>query len=136
VDTGQCETYVNPVTSVVWFSINQFWLWDVVDGPSFRVTSYNGGGWDSDSSGSDWLYVDLDQVALAVNGQFLSEIEVAAGAVSDSGADWLPSFSSTSGAGTGVGKDGTTLSLGWFFWNDFNAGPSSEVYEVLIPPAS
>jgi subtilisin family serine protease len=136
VDTGQCETYVNPVTSVVWFSINQFWLWDVVDGPSFRVTSYNGGGWDSDSSGSDWLYVDLDQVALAVNGQFLSEIEVAAGAVSDSGADWLPSFSSTSGAGTGVGKDGTTLSLGWFFWNDFNAGPSSEIYEVLIPPAS
>ena len=136
VDTGQCETYVNPVTSVVWFSISQFWLWDVVDGPSFRVTSYNGGGWDSDSSGSDWLYVDLDQVALAADGQFLSEIEVAAGAVSDSGADWLPSFSSTSGAGTGVGKDGTTLSLGWFFWNDFNAGPSSEIYEVLIPPAS
>jgi hypothetical protein len=135
VDTGQCETYVNPVTSVVWFSINQFWLWDVVDGPSFRVTSYNGGGWDSDSSGSDWLYVDLDQVALAADGQFVSDIEVDSGVVSDSETGWLSSFSSASGAGTGVGKDGTTLSLGWFFWNEFNAGTGSEVYEVLIPPA-
>jgi hypothetical protein len=61
---------------------------------------------------------------------------VAFDVVSDSEADWLPSFSSASGAGTGVGKDGTTLSLGWFFWNEFNAGASSEVYEVLIPPAS
>jgi subtilisin family serine protease len=136
VDIGQCETYVNPVTSVVWFSINQFWLWDVADGPSFRVTSYNGGGWDSDSSGSDWLYVDLDQVALAADGQFVSDIEVDSGVVSDSETGWLSSFSSASGAGTGVGKDGTTLSLGWFFWNEFNAGASSEVYEVLIPPAS
>ena len=135
VDAGQCETYVNPVTSVVWFSINQFWLWDVVDGPSFRVTSYNGGGWDSDSSGSDWLYVDLDQVALAADGQFVSDIEVDSGVVSDSETGWLSSFSSASGAGTGVGKDGTTLSLGWFFWNEFNAGTGSEVYEVLIPPA-
>jgi minor extracellular serine protease Vpr len=136
VDAGQCETYVNPVTSVVWFSINQFWLWDVVDGPSFRVTSYNGGGWDSDSSGSDWLYVDLDQVALAVNAPFVPNIEVAPGAVSSSAeTGWLSTFSSASGAGTGVGKDGTTLSLGWFFWNEFNAGTGSEVYEVLIPPA-
>jgi subtilisin family serine protease len=136
VDTGQCETYVNPVTSVVWFSINQFWLWNVVDGPSFRVTSYNGGGWDSDSSGSDWLYVDLDQVALAAHGQFVVDIEMDPGVEAAAGTEWLPSFSSASGAGTGVGKDGTTLSLGWFFWNEFNAGTGSEVYEVLIPPAS
>jgi hypothetical protein len=135
-DAGECETYVNPVTSVVWFSIYQYWLWDVVDGPSFRVTSYNGGGWDSDSSGSDWLYVDLDQVALAVDAPFVSNIEVAPGAVSSSAeTGWLSTFSSASGAGTGVGKDGTTLSLGWFFWNEFNAGTGSEVYEVLIPPA-
>ncbi len=135
VDYGECETYVNPVTSVVWFSINSGWLWDDTEGPNFRVTSYNGGGWDADSSGNDWLYVDLDQVALAANGQFVSDIQVAAGTVSDSETEWLPSFSSASGAGTGVGKDGTTLSLGWLFWNEFNAGPSSEIYEVLTPPA-
>ena len=135
VDLGECETYVNPVTSVVWFSINSGWLWGDNEGPNFRVTSYNGGGWDSDSSGSDWLYVDLDQVALAANGQFVTDIEVAASTVSDSETEWLPSFSVASGAGTGVGKDGTTLSLGWFFWNEFNAGASSEIYEVLIPPA-
>ena len=135
VDYGECETYVNPITSVVWLSINSGWLWDSNEGPKFNVTSYNGGGWDSDSSGNDWLYVDLDQVALAANGQFVSDIEVAASTVSDSETEWLPSFSVASGAGTGVGKDGTTLSLGWFFWNEFNAGASSEIYEVLIPPA-
>jgi subtilisin family serine protease len=135
VDLGECETYVNPVTSVVWFSINSALLWGDNEGPAFRVTSYNGGGWDSDSSGGDWLYVDLDQVALAAAGQFVSDIQVASSVVSDSETEWLPSFSSATGAGTGVGKDGTTLSLGWLFWNEFNAGPSSEIYEVLIPPA-
>jgi hypothetical protein len=136
VDYGECETYVNPVTSVVWFSINHNWLWDVADGPSFRVTSYNGGGWDSDSSGSDWLYVDLDQVALAADGQFVVDIGIDPGVEAAAGTEWLPSFSSASGAGTGLGGDGTTLSLGWLFWNEFNAGASSEIYEVLIPPAS
>jgi hypothetical protein len=135
VDYGECETYVNPVTSVVWFSINSGWLWGTNEGPAFRVTSYNGGGWDSDSSGSDWLYVDLDQVALSGAGQFVVDIGIDPGVEAAAGTEWLPSFSSASGAGTGVGKDGTTLSLGWFFWNEFNAGASSEVYEVLIPPA-
>ena len=136
VDYGECETHVNPVTSVVWFSINSGWLWGDNEGPNFRVTSYNGGGWDSDSSGSDWLYVDLDQVALAADGQFVVDIGMDPGVEAAAGTEWLPSFSSASGAGTGVGKDGTTLSLGWFFWNEFNAGTGSEVYEVLIPPAS
>jgi subtilisin family serine protease len=135
VDYGECETYVNPVTSVVWLSINSGWLWDSNDGPKFNVTSYNGGGWDSDSSGSDWLYVDLDQVALAANGQFVSDITISSGASSGGATEWLPSFSVASGAGTGAAEDGTTLSLGWFFWNEFNAGASSEIYEVLIPPA-
>ena len=135
VDYEACETYVYPVTSVVWFSINSGWLWDDSEGPNFRVTSYNGGGWDSDSSGSDWLYVDLDQVALAANGQFVTDITISSGESSGGATEWLPSFSVASGAGTGVGKDGTTLSLGWFFWNKFNAGASSEIYEVLIPPA-
>ncbi len=135
VDYGECETYVNPVTSVVSFSINTGWLWGDNEGPNFRVTSYNGGGWDSDSSGNDWLYVDLDQVAKGSSGQAVTDITISSGASSGGATEWLPSFSVASGAGTGVGKDGTTLSLGWFFWNEFNAGASSEIYEVLIPPA-
>jgi len=134
VDEGDCETYVNPVTSVVWFSINQGWLWDVQDGPKFKVTSYNGGGWDSDSSGGDWLYVDLDQVANGYS-KFVTDVSIATGVTGGTVNNWFPSFSAASGAGTGVGGDGTTLSLGWLFWNEFNAGPSSEIYEVLTPPA-
>lgn len=134
VDYGECETYVNPLTSVVWFSINSGWLWGTNEGPEFKVTSYNGGGWDSDSSGSDWLFVDLDQVA-GGGGQLVSDLSIGTGGVSGSLPNYLPSFSAASGAGTGAGKDGTTLSLGWLFWNEFNAGPSSEIYEVLIPPA-
>jgi subtilisin family serine protease len=128
---GECQTYVNPVTSVVWFSINQWSLWGSNEGPKFRVASYNGGGWDSDSSGRGWLYVDLDQVA-GVGGQFVTDIAVDPGAGSDTGTEWLPSLSSASGAG--LAGDGTTLSLGWLFWNEFNAGASSEVYEVRVPP--
>jgi hypothetical protein len=134
VDEGDCETYVNPVTSVVWFQINQSWLWDAQDGPKFKVTSYNGGGWDSDSSGGDWLYVDLDQVA---NGypKFVTDLNMATGVTGGTVNNWFPSFSTASGAGTAGGGDGTTLSLGWLVWNEFNAGPSSEIYEILIPPA-
>ena len=140
VDYGECSTYVNPVTSVVSFDINQGWLWGETlgvgstGGPKFRVTSYNGGGWDSDSSGSDWLYVDLDQVVTGT-GQFVSDQSIGTGGLSGSTPGYLPSFSAASGAGTGVGGDGTTLSLGWLVWNEFNAGPNSEVYEILIPPA-
>ena len=133
-DEGDCETYVDPVTSVVWFSIHQYWLWDVQDGPKFKVTSYNGGGWDSDSSGGDWLYVDLDQVANGYS-KFVTDLSIATGVTGGTVNNWFPSFSAASGAGTGVGGDGTTLSLGWLVWNEFNAGPSSEVYEILIPSA-
>jgi len=140
VDYGECSTYVNPVTSVVWFDINQGWLWGETlgvgstGGPKFTVTSYNGGGWDSDSSGSDWLYVDLNEVATGP-GQFVSDLSIGTNGLDGHIPNYLPSFSSASGAGPVGSGDGTTLSLGWLFWNEFNAGPSSEVYEVLIPPA-
>ena len=134
VDNGECSTYMDPVTSVVWFDINQSWLWDAQDGPKFKVTSYNGGGWDSDSSGGDWLYVDLDQVANGYS-KFVTDLSIATGVTGGTVNNWFPSFSTASGAGTAGGGDGTTLSLGWLVWNEFNAGPSSEIYEVLTPPA-
>jgi len=124
VDSGNCETYVNPVTSVVWFSINQYLLWDDNEGPLFKVTSYNGGGWDSDSSGSDWLYVDLDGVAIGAAGQFVPDLVIAAGDTSGTVPGALPRFGSSLLS---------TNSLGWLFWNELNGGVSTEIYEVLIP---
>jgi hypothetical protein len=124
VDSGECETNVNPVTSVVWFSINQGWLWDATDGPLFRVTSYNGGGWDSDSSGSDWLYVDLDDVSVDTAGQFVPDLVIAAGDTGSTVSGALPSFRPL---------QLSTNSLGWLFWNELNGGVSTEIYEVLVP---
>jgi hypothetical protein len=109
---------------VVWFSINQYWLWDALEGPLFRVTSYNGGGWDSDSSGSDWLYVDLDDVAMDTAGQFVPDLVIAAGDTGSTVSGELPSFRPL---------QLSTNSLGWLFWNELNGGVSTEIYEVLVP---
>jgi subtilisin family serine protease len=127
VDSGGCETYVNPVTSVVWFSIDQYLLWGNTDGPLFKVTSYNGGGWDSDSSGGDWLYVDIDDVAMGTTGQFVSDLEIGAGTSGGLTTGALPSFGPL---------QLSTNSLGWLFWNELNGGVSTEIYEVLVPPTS
>jgi subtilisin family serine protease len=121
---GVCQTYVNPVTSVVWFSITTSWLYDAANGPLFRVTSYNGGGWDSDSSGSDWLYVDLDDVAMDTAGQFVPDLVIAAGDTGSTVSGELPSFRPL---------QLSTNSLGWLFWNELNGGVSTEIYEVLVP---
>jgi minor extracellular serine protease Vpr len=126
VDWGDCETYVNPVTSLVRFSINQYYLWDATDGPRFKVTSYNGGGWDADSSGSDWLYVDLDDVVVDDPSLFVPDLGIASGV----------SSGTVSGALPRIGPmQNSTNRLGWLFWNELNGGVSTEIYEVLVPRA-
>ena len=103
------------------------WDTDAVGGAKFKVSSYNGGGWDSDSTGSAWLFVSYDDVA--TSGQFVSDLSIASGASGDTETGALPTLGHPS-----VG--GTTTSLGWLIWNEFNAGTSSEVYEILVPPAA
>jgi hypothetical protein len=134
VDNGECETYVNPVTSIVWFSINQGWLWHDLEGPLFRVTSYNGGGWDTDSTGSEWFFVDLDDVAKGITGQAVPDLVIAPGGTGDTVSRALPSFGPLPALPGPLHY--TTPSLGWLFWNELNGGVSTEIYEVLIPPAS
>ena len=131
VDLGECETYVNPVTSVVSISINQNWLWDSEQGVGFRVTSFNGGGWDSDSSGSAWLEVNFDDLVVT-SGWFINNLEVNPGVPGGTVSGALPSF----GLPAPAPVLQTTPSLGWLFWNEMNGGASTEVYEVLVPPTS
>ena len=130
VDYGECDTYVNPVTSVVYVSINQGWLWGNQVGVEFRVTSYNGGGWDSDSSGSDWLSVNFDDLVTAPGVQFVPDLSIASGSSGGTVSGALPSFGPWA-PGPGLK---TTPSLGWLFWNELNGGVSTEIYEVLVPP--
>jgi len=126
---GDCTAYADPITSVVFANINQSLVWDTnaVGGAKFKVSSYNGGGWDSDSTGSSWLFVSYDEIA--TSGQFVSDLSVANGFSGDSETGAFPTLGHPS-----VG--GTTTSLGWLIWNEFNAGTSSEVYEILVPPAA
>ena len=121
-----CMAYADPVTSVVYLSLEQTWFWetDATGGAKFRVTSYNGAGWDSDSTGSSWMFVSYDELAGA--GQYVSDVIVPNLATGGSIPEGLPTLGHPS-------VDGTTPSLGWLFWNEYNAGASSEVYEVLIP---
>jgi hypothetical protein len=130
VDYEQCSTYVNPVTSVVSLSINQSWLWGSEDGVGFRVASYNGGGWDSDSSGSAWLEVNFDDLVMT-SGWFINNLEINPGVPGGTVSGALPSF----GLPVPIPVLQTTPSLGWLFWNELNGGVSTEIYEVLIPPA-
>ena len=132
-----CDPYVDPVSSVVYFSIDAGYMWDtsVVGGAKFKVTSYNGGGWDSDSTdSSSWIFVSYDDIATAdyvttglhSNAQFVDDLTVLDGAVGDSESASLHALGHPS---TG----GRTSNLGWLMWNEYNAGSSSEIYEILHP---
>ena len=131
-----CDPYVNPVSSVVHFSIDADYLWDsaAVGGAKFKVTSYNGGGWDEDSTGSSWLFVSYDDVATAdylttgshSDAPFVPDLTVLDGASSGSETASLLALGHPS---TG----GRTPNLGWLMWNEYNAGSSSEIYEILHP---
>jgi subtilisin family serine protease len=131
VDSGECSTSVNPVTSVVSLSINQSWLWDSEQGVGFRVTSFNGGGWDSDSSGSAWLEVNFDDLVVT-SGWFINNLVINPGVSGGTVSGALPSF----GLPAPIPVLQTTPSLGWLFWNELNGGVSTEIYEVLVPPTS
>ena len=126
LEEADCYVYAEPISSVVYFSLKQSYFWDTIDGAKFNVTTYNGGGWDSDSSGSSWLYVKFDEL---VGASWNPGLPVLAGSTGISAPDKLFTLGYPAVSG------GATPNLGWIFWNQWHAGPSSEIYEVLIPIA-
>jgi len=124
LEAADCYVYTEPISSVVYFSLKQSYFWDTIDGAKFRVSTYNGGGWDSDSSGSSWLYVKFDEL---VGASWNPGLPVPAGFSGITHPDKLFTLGYPAVSG------GATPSLGWIFWNQWHAGPSSEVFEVLIP---
>ena len=123
---SDCFVYAEPISSVMYISLKQGYFWSTIDGAKFRVSTSNGGGWDSDSSGSNWLYVKFDEL---VAESWNPQLPVLAGATGSSAPDKLFTL------GYPVVTGGATPTLGWIFWNQWHAGPSSEIYEVLIPIA-
>jgi hypothetical protein len=95
---------------------------------SFNVTSYNGGGWDSDQT--EQVKISFDDIATGVTydpdmDPYLGSDEYG----------WVPFDGTTSSmvvpyAGFGDSGWGSDT-LGWLMWNEFDSGPATEVYEVI-----
>ena len=126
---SDCFAYADPMSTVLYLQLEQGYFWDSTDGAKFQVTTYNGAGWDSDNSGGTYLRVNFDDVVNG-SGAWLAQLEIAPEANGISAPDRLFTL------GYPVVSDGSTPSLGWLFWNQWHAGPSSEVYELLIPSST
>jgi minor extracellular serine protease Vpr len=124
LEEADCFVYAEPISSVMYISLKQGYFWDTIDGAKFRVSTYNGGGWDSDSSGSSWLYVKFDEL---VGDSWNPSVPIATSSTGISAPDRLFTLGHPAVSG------GATPSLGWIFWNQWHSGPSTEIYEVLIP---
>jgi hypothetical protein len=123
-----CEVYAPPGSSVVQVRLAAIMLWDNTHGVSFNVTSYNGGGWDSDQT--EQVKISFDDIATGVTydpdmDPYLGSDEYG----------WVPFDGTTSSmvvpyAGFGDSGWGSDT-LGWLMWNEFDSGPATEVYEVI-----
>lgn len=126
---SDCYAYADPMSTVLYLQLEQGYFWDSTEGAKFQVTTYNGAGWDSDNSGGIYLRVNFDDVVNG-SGAWLAQLEIAPEANGISAPDKLRTL------GYPVVSDGSTPNLGWLFWNQWHAGPSSEVYELLIPSST
>ena len=125
-----CEVYASPGSSVVKVWLAAYLLWDNTNthGVSFNVTSYNGGGWDSDQTEQ----VKISFVEIATGTTYASNMDPYLGS-GEYG--WMPFDGTTSSivvpyAGFGDSGWGSNT-LGWLMWNEFSSGPATEVYEVI-----
>ncbi len=133
---ADCSVYSAAGSSAMQVSIRQGYLWDNVHGAAFSITSYNGAGWDSDTTET----YRVSFVEAASGPTYTSTMDCHFGLHVD-GCGLVVSAGATNGSIAlapidGVDGDGGwgTNTLGWLFWNDWNAGPVTEVYELLVPP--
>jgi minor extracellular serine protease Vpr len=125
-----CEVYASPGSSAIEVQLEAYLLWDNTNthGVSFNVTSYNGGGWDSDQTEQ----VKISFVEIATGTTYASNMDPYLGS-GEYG--WMPFDGTTSSivvpyAGFGDSGWGSNT-LGWLMWNEFSSGPATEVYEVI-----
>ena len=125
-----CEVYASPGSSTIEVRLAAYLLWDNTHGVSFNVTSYNGGGWDSDQT--EQVKIGFDDIATGLT--YSSNMDPYLG----SGEYGWMLFDGTSSsviapyAGVGAGDLGWgSDTLGWLLWSEFSSGPATEVYEVI-----
>ena len=131
LDEEECFVANIPGSSIIGVSLATYLLWDNDLGVSFNVTSYNGGGWDSDET--EQIRIGFDDVASGAT--YSSSMPYY---IPGNGTYNMNFGNSTSAsteapyAGVGAGDLGWgSNTLGWLFWNDWNSGPANEVYEVI-----
>jgi hypothetical protein len=127
---NDCEVYASPGSSTIEVRLAAYLLWDNTHGVSFNVTSYNGGGWDSDQT--EQVKIGFDDIATGLT--YASDMDPYLG----SGEYGWMLFDGTSSsviapyAGVGAGDLGWgSDTLGWLLWSEFSSGPATEVYEVI-----
>jgi subtilisin family serine protease len=131
LDEEDCFVANIPGSSIIGVSLATYLLWDNDLGVSFNVTSYNGGGWDSDET--EQIRIGFDDVASGAT--YSSSMPYY---IPGNGTYNMNFGNSTSAsteapyAGVGAGDLGWgSNTLGWLLWNDWNSGPANEVYEVI-----
>ena len=131
LDEEECFVANIPGSSIIGVSLATYLLWDNTLGVSFNVTSYNGGGWDSDET--EQIRIGFDDVASGAT--YSSSMPYY---IPGNGTYNMNFGNSTSAsteapyAGVGAGDLGWgSNTLGWLLWNDWSSGPANEVYEVL-----
>jgi subtilisin family serine protease len=125
-----CEVTALPGSSAIAVRLAAYLLWDTSNshGVSFNVTSYNGGGWDSDQT--EQVKISFDDIATGVTYDSNMDPYLGSGEYG-----WVPFGGTTSSivvpyAGFGDSGWGSNT-LGWLMWNEFSSGPATEVYEVI-----
>jgi hypothetical protein len=125
-----CVVYALPGSSLLAVEVSTWMLWDNSHGASFTVTSYNGGGWDSDQT--ERIKISFDDVASGPT--FVTDMTAYLGqnTYGDMGFGFDDTSSTIDAEYAGFGDGGWgSDTLGWLFWNPWNSGPATEVYEVI-----
>jgi len=128
-----CVVQSLPGSSMLAVEVSIWMFWDFEtnsDGASFTVTSYNGGGWDSDQT--ERVKISFDDVATGPTFDVDMDAYIGQNMYGDMGFGFDDTSSTIDAEYAGFGDGGWgSNTLGWLFWNPWNSGPATEVYEVI-----
>ena len=130
---GMCTVSNLRGSSILAVEVATWMFWDDgtnSHGASFTVTSYNGGGWDSDQT--ERVKISFDDVASGPVYEENMDAYIGQNMYGDMSFGFVDTSSTIDAVYAGFGDGGWgSDTLGWLFWNPWSSGPATEVYEVI-----